>query len=122
MLLASIWAPKTPQKGDPKETQNRTFKFIDFAVIYITLATFEGHEKHHFGSFFGTLSKYRFWTSFLSILDPFGDPFGALWAPKKHPKKHTKKNTKKEPKEEPVLAREREARSNARSLSQPRFE
>ena len=95
MLLASVWAPKTPPKWVPKGVQNRTLKNIDFAAIYNTWATFEGHENHHFWSFFGTLFKYRFWTSFLSILDHFGDPFGALWAPKKHPKKDTKKRYQK---------------------------
>ena len=32
--LASIWAPKTPPKLDPKGGQNPNMKFIDFADTY----------------------------------------------------------------------------------------
>ena len=39
MALASIWAPKTPPKWDPKGGQNQKLKFIAFACIYYTWAT-----------------------------------------------------------------------------------
>ena len=52
MALASIWAPKTPPKWDPKGGQNRKLKFIDFAGIYYTWATFRGAENGIFSMFF----------------------------------------------------------------------
>ena len=48
MALASIWAPKTPPKWDPKGGQNPKLKFIVFASIYYTLATFRGAENDYF--------------------------------------------------------------------------
>ena len=90
-LLTSIWAPKTPPKGDPTRVQYQNTKIIDFDDPY-TLWAHSGVMKIViFEAFLVPFSKYRFWTSFWSILDHFGDPFGPLWAPKKHPKKETKK-------------------------------
>ena len=55
MALASIWAPKTPPKWDPKGGQNQNLKINDFDCIYYTLATFRGAENDHFSMFLGGL-------------------------------------------------------------------
>ena len=78
MALASIWAPKTPPKWDPKGGQNRKLKFIDFAYIYYTWATFRGAENDHFlilvgNSFLGWLLE-----PILMILSHF---WGLFWRP-----------------------------------------
>ena len=57
MALAFIWAPKTPPKWDPKGDPNQNLKIIDFATIYYTWATFEGHENHIFWVFLVPFSK-----------------------------------------------------------------
>ena len=74
MALASIWAPKTPPKWDPKGGQNQKLKFIDFACIYNTWATFEGAENHHF--------LILFWNSFLGwLLEPILMILAHFWGP-----------------------------------------
>ena len=102
MLFASIWAPKTTPKWDPKGSQHE-IKKSSILLLFTTLAPHWGVLKIGiFLYFFGTL------------LDPFGHP-------KSTPKKTPKKETKKEPQDKPVLAREREARSNVRASSQARL-
>ena len=78
MVLASIWAPKTTPKRDPKGTQDQNTKIIDFAIIYHTLATSGGLENHHFWYFFGTLFKIPLRNLFLIDFEPFWGPF---WTP-----------------------------------------
>ena len=64
MVLASIWAPKTTPKRDPKATQNENMKIIDFADTY-TLWAHSGPLKIIiFGAFLGPFFRYRFKTSF----------------------------------------------------------
>ena len=75
MALASIWAPKTPPKWDRKGGQNQDLKFIDFACIYNTWATFEDAENHHFLMFFWNPILGCFLESMLMILAHFGGPF-----------------------------------------------
>ena len=53
MALASIWAPKTPPKWDPKGGQNQKLKFTEFASMYYTFATFRGAENQRCLLFFG---------------------------------------------------------------------
>ena len=78
MALASIWAPKTLPKWYPKGGQNQKLKFIDFASIYYTLATFRGPNNHQFWTFFGTLFKMPFRNLFLIDFAPF---WGPSWDP-----------------------------------------
>ena len=78
LALASIWAPKTPPKWDPKGGQNQNLNFIDFAVIYNTWATFEGAENHHFSMFFWNPVLGGLWEPILMILAHFWGPF---WRP-----------------------------------------
>ena len=78
MALASIWAPKTPPKWDPKGGQNQNMKFIDFACIYYTLATFRGAENDNFSMFFWNPLLGCFLESILVILAHFWGPF---WRP-----------------------------------------
>ena len=78
MALASIWAPKTPPKWDPKGCQNQNLNFIDFACIYNTWATFEGAENRHF--------SVLFWNTILegplgANFDDFDSHLGSLWGP-----------------------------------------
>ena len=85
MALASIWAPKTPPKWDPKEGQNPKLKIIDFASMYCTLATFKGVENRHFLKFclipFWDGFWSQFWWFWLTFGVPFGDNFGNLLDP-----------------------------------------
>ena len=78
MALASIWAPKTPPKWNPKGGQNQNLKIIDFGIIYYTWGTFRGPENHHFSMFFwnpilGWLSE--------PILMIFAHFWGLFWKP-----------------------------------------
>ena len=80
MALASIWAPKTPPKWDPRGGQNQNMKIIDFAVIYYTLTTFRGAENVHFLMFFWNTVLGWFLEPILMILAHFWDPFWrAFW-------------------------------------------
>ena len=73
-LLASIWAPKTPPKWDPKGGQNQNLNFIDFALICNTWATFEGPENHHF--------LLLFWNPILGwLLEPIFIIVALFWGP-----------------------------------------
>ena len=110
--------PDSSKKGS-KRGPNRISKIIDFAAIYYTSATSRGPENHHFGHLFGTHFWMLFRNLFLIDFEPFGGPSGD---PMGTPKGTLKNTSKKDPPKKPVLAREREARSNARSLSQPHFE
>ena len=78
MALASIWVPKTPPKWDPKGCQNQNLKFIDFASIYNTLATFKGAENHYFSVFFWNPVLGGLWESIFMILAHF---WGPCWRP-----------------------------------------
>ena len=76
--LASIWAPKTPPKWDPKGGQNTNMKFIVFSCIYYTLATFRGAENHNLLLFFWSPDLGWFLEPILMILAHFGNPY---WRP-----------------------------------------
>ena len=76
--LASIWAPKTPPKWDPRGGQNQNMKIIDFAVIYYTLTTFRGPENRHFSMFFWNPILGALLEPILVILSHFWGPF---WRP-----------------------------------------
>ena len=75
MALASIWAPKTPPKWDPRGGQNQNIKIIDFACIYYTLATFRGAENGHFVDVF---SEPCFGRAFGAHFGDFGSLLGSL--------------------------------------------
>ena len=96
MLLASIWAPKTTPKRDPKGNQDQNTKIIDFAIIYYTCATSRGPENHHFCHFFGVRFKIPFRDLFFIDFGPFWGPFGdPLGTQKPLQKTHQKKTLKK---------------------------
>ena len=78
MALASIWAPKTPPKWDPKGGRNQDLKIVDFAIIYNTWATLEGAENHHFSMFFWNPILKWLLEPILMILAHFWGPF---WRP-----------------------------------------
>ena len=78
MALASIWAPQTPPKWDPRGGQNQNMKIIDFAVIYYTLTTFRGLENRHFLMFFWNPILGWLLEPILVILTHFWGPF---WRP-----------------------------------------
>ena len=68
-----LGSPNT-SKMKPKRGQNQKLKFIDFACIYNTLATFEGSENHHFSMFF--------WNPILGcLLDPILKILAHFWGP-----------------------------------------
>ena len=74
MALASTWAPQTPPKWNPKGGQHQDLKFIDFACIYNTWATFRGPENHQFLMFF--------WNTVLGwLLDPILMILAHFWGP-----------------------------------------
>ena len=77
MLLASIWAPKTPPNWDPKGAHHQNMNIIDFAIIYYTLATSRGPKNDHFWCFFDTLFEMPFRDFFLINFRPF---WGPSWA------------------------------------------
>ena len=55
--------PQNTSKMKPKGGQNQNLKIIDFAIIYYTLATFEGAENHNF--------LMLFWNTILGwLLEP----------------------------------------------------
>ena len=77
MALASIWAPKTPPKWDPRGGQNQKLKFIDFDSI------FRGAENDHFSklvwsSFLGWLLELIFMI-LAHFWGPFWRPFWSLF-------------------------------------------
>ena len=78
MALASIWAPKTLPKWDPKGGQYPNTKFIEFASIYYTLATFMGADHEHFSMFFWNTVLGWLLEPILMILAHFWGPF---WRP-----------------------------------------
>ena len=78
MALDSIWAPKGPSKRDPKGCQNQDLKFIDFACVYNTWATFEGAENRYFLMFFWSTILGWLLEPILAILLHFWGPF---WKP-----------------------------------------
>ena len=62
--------PKHLQNETQKGGQNQNMKFIDFASIYYTLATFRGAEHHHF------LNTVLGW-----LLDPILPILNLFWGP-----------------------------------------
>ena len=78
MALASIRAPKTPPKWDPKGGQNQNLEIIDFVAIYNTLATFRGAENGLFLMLFWNPVLGWFLEPILVILAHFWGPF---WRP-----------------------------------------
>ena len=81
MALASIWAPKTPPKWDPKGGKNQDLKIIDFADIYNTWATFRGPETRHFWTLFQIPFRDLFFIDFGPFWGPFWDPLGTQKTP-----------------------------------------
>ena len=78
MALASIWAPKTPPKWDPRGGQNQNMKINDFVFIYYTLATFRGAENGIFSMLFLNTVLEWLLEPILVILAHFWGPF---WKP-----------------------------------------
>ena len=113
--------PKRPQ-NDTKKGPNTKTKKHRFCYYLLYLRHIEGSKKSSFLVLFGdpfsdTFSRplfHRFWTLLGTLLGPFGHQKSTL-------KNTPKKDTKKELFYKPVLAREREARLNARASSQACF-
>ena len=79
MALASIWAPKTPPKWNPRGCQNQNLNFIDVDAIYCTLATLRGVGNHNLSMFvlnpLLNLLLEPFWW-FLLTWEPFSSHLG----------------------------------------------
>ena len=73
-----LGSQKTPPTWDPRGGQNQKLKFIKFASIYCTLATFRGAENDNLLLFFWNPVLRGLWEPILMILDHFWCPF---WRP-----------------------------------------
>lgn len=87
MALASIWAPKTPPKWDPKGCQRHILSKSENRALAAARARSRGvwgcWKSSFFRCFFGTPFWDGFWSPFwwfwLTFGVPFGDHFGHFW-------------------------------------------